>query len=206
MPTFQAPNEEDDEEEEDEEEEEGGAEDDFETAWDTLDISRIIFEKSDDKETRLKLADVHLCLGDVSLETGKRHKHVASKHCRKIMYFFFTLEKFNEALTDYESAIQIKKELLAEDDRELAEAHYKYALALEFSTEKSDQAIPQLENAIAVLNKRIASLETCQKGKEKEGEGNNASKEIDEINELIPDMKLKVREEYAMENEALINK
>jgi hypothetical protein len=94
---------------------------------------------------------------------------------------------------------------LAEDDRELAEAHYKYALALEFSTEKSDQAIPQLENAIAVLNKRIASLEASQKGKEKEGEGNNASKEIDEINELIPDMKLKVREEYAMENEALIN-
>lgn len=75
MPEFKADTteQEDDEEEEEEEEEEGGepTEDDFETAWDILDVARVIFEKSEDKDTQLKLADVHLCLGDVSLETGK---------------------------------------------------------------------------------------------------------------------------------------
>lgn len=62
---------EEEEEEEEGNEEEGEAEDDFETAWNILDVARIIFEKSDDKETQLKLADVHLCLADVSLEIGK---------------------------------------------------------------------------------------------------------------------------------------
>lgn len=78
VPDFTAKTEEqveqDEEDEEDEEEEEGAegsADDDFETAWDILDVARIIFEKSEDKDTKLKLADVHLCLGDVSLETGK---------------------------------------------------------------------------------------------------------------------------------------
>lgn len=70
MPDFTAKVEE--EEEDSEEEEEGGnTDEDFETAWDILDVARVIFEKGDDKNTKLKLADVHLCLGDVSLETGE---------------------------------------------------------------------------------------------------------------------------------------
>ena len=69
MPDFTKPDEEEDDEEE-EEEEGGNADEDFETAWDILDVARVIFEKGTDKETKLNLADVHLCLGDVSLETG----------------------------------------------------------------------------------------------------------------------------------------
>lgn len=74
MPDFTKKVEEEEEEVEDEEEGEENAADvdeDFETAWDILDIARVIFEKGEDKKTQLKLADVHLCLGDVSLETGK---------------------------------------------------------------------------------------------------------------------------------------
>lgn len=59
-----------DDDEDDEEEGEDSADDDFEAAWDILDVARVIFEKGEDKESQLKLADVHLCLGDVSLETG----------------------------------------------------------------------------------------------------------------------------------------
>lgn len=76
----EAPAEEEEEEEEEkqqEKEEEGGEtpaeeaeEDDFETAWDVLDVARVIFEKGEDKESKLKLADVHLCLADLSAETG----------------------------------------------------------------------------------------------------------------------------------------
>ncbi|KAG2200490.1 hypothetical protein INT46_004259, partial [Mucor plumbeus] len=161
--------------EEDEEDEAGNtAEDDFETAWDILDVARVIFEKGEDKNSKLNLADVHLCLGDVSLET----------------------EKFNEALSDYEKAIEIKQSVLDDDNRELAEAHYKYALALEFSTEKADQALPELQKAVNVLKKRISNLETGQgKGKGKATElDQKALDEIKEINELVPDMELKIEE------------
>ncbi|KAI8082466.1 hypothetical protein BDF21DRAFT_361639 [Thamnidium elegans] len=165
--------EEDDDAEEAEEAE--ASDDDFETAWDILDIARVIFEKGEDKNTQLKLADVHLCLGDVSLET----------------------EKFNEALTDYEKAIEIKKSVLEEDNRELAEAHYKYALALEFSSDKANQALPELQKAVAVLKKRIETLEAGEgkgKGKQASDLSKKALDEIAEIKEIIPDMELKIEE------------
>jgi tetratricopeptide (TPR) repeat protein len=107
------------------------------------------------------------------------------------------IEKFNEALNDYEKAIEIKQSVLEEDNRELAEAHYKYALALEFSTEKADQALPELQKAVNVLKKRIETLEAGEgkgKGKAKEADlSKSVEEEIAEIKELIPDMELKVR-------------
>ncbi|KAI7907562.1 uncharacterized protein BX663DRAFT_533892 [Cokeromyces recurvatus] len=175
IPDFSSNVEDDDDDDDDEEGAGENAEDDFETAWDILDVARIIFEKSEDKETKLKLADVHLYLGDVSLET----------------------EKFNEALVDYEKAIEIKQSILKDDNRELAEAHYKYALALEFSTEKSDQAVPELKKAVNVLKKRLEFLESDEniKGKGKEMDlSQEASSEIKEIKELIPDIELKIEE------------
>ena len=47
-------------------------EDDFNAAWEVLDLARAIYEKQQDEsdEMRLKLADVFITLGDVSLETG----------------------------------------------------------------------------------------------------------------------------------------
>ena len=59
-------------EEEEEEDPEGEPEDDFNAAWEVLDLARAIFEKLKDgnDEAKLKLADTYMCLGDVSLETG----------------------------------------------------------------------------------------------------------------------------------------
>jgi HAT1-interacting factor 1 len=64
--------------EESEEEEDGDGdgepEDDFNAAWEVLDLARAIYDKQknedDDEEVRLKLADTYIALGDVSLETG----------------------------------------------------------------------------------------------------------------------------------------
>lgn len=44
--------------------------DDFEYAWEVLDIARVIYTRTDTDEARLRLADVYLCLGDISMETG----------------------------------------------------------------------------------------------------------------------------------------
>jgi hypothetical protein len=47
-------------------------EDDFNAAWEVLDLARAIYEKQmdGDDEMRLKAADTLIMLGDVSLETG----------------------------------------------------------------------------------------------------------------------------------------
>jgi len=60
------------EEEEEEEDSEAEPEDDFNAAWEVLDLARAIFEKQKDEsdKAKLKLADTYMCLGDVSLETG----------------------------------------------------------------------------------------------------------------------------------------
>ena len=53
-------------------EDEAEPEDDFNAAWEVLDLARAIYEKhmEGDDEVRLKVADTFILLGDVSLETG----------------------------------------------------------------------------------------------------------------------------------------
>ncbi|CDH50412.1 hypothetical protein RO3G_01341 [Lichtheimia corymbifera JMRC:FSU:9682] len=198
---FEDDDQEEEDQEQDEQQQQGDEEDDeddFQTAWEILDLSRVILEKNDDKETRLKLADVHLCLGDVSVET----------------------EKFDQALPDYRKALEIKKELLDQGDRQLAEAHYKLALALEFSTNEGDQAGEEIKNAIQVLKKRIESIQSDTTKDEEDdvkGKGKATStpaaaddnKEVKEIKQLIVDMEEKAeeltsRQEKQKEAEALL--
>jgi HAT1-interacting factor 1 len=47
-------------------------EDDFNAAWEVLDLARAIYEKrmDGDEEIQLKVADTFIALGDISLETG----------------------------------------------------------------------------------------------------------------------------------------
>jgi HAT1-interacting factor 1 len=65
---------EEDESDQEEEGEDGEPEDDFNAAWEVLDLARAIYDKQnqedDDEEVKLKLADTYIALGDVSLETG----------------------------------------------------------------------------------------------------------------------------------------
>ncbi|KAI9310880.1 hypothetical protein BX666DRAFT_1139233 [Dichotomocladium elegans] len=168
----------DDDDNEEEDNEKEPEEDDFEMAWDMLDLARVVFEKDEGKQ--LKLADVYLCLGDVSAET----------------------EKFDQAVQDYRKALEIKQGLLEESDRQLAEAHYKIALALEFSTTESEFAGAEIQKAIEVLKKRLEKLQAMSEGKGK-GKGkalatdiaaDDSGKENGEISELITIMEEKVEE------------
>ena len=76
---------EDEEDEEEEEEEEGvdgdlaetgGAtdnsqnDDDLSVAWEVLDIARIIYSKIEGDDAEIKLGEIYILLGDVSLENG----------------------------------------------------------------------------------------------------------------------------------------
>jgi HAT1-interacting factor 1 len=59
-------------EEEEQEDANDEPEDDFNAAWEILDLARSLFDKrkDEDDEVKLKLADTYVSLGDVSLETG----------------------------------------------------------------------------------------------------------------------------------------
>lgn len=45
--------------------------DDLELAWENLDVARLILSKLEDAEHQIRLGDVHIALGEVSLESGK---------------------------------------------------------------------------------------------------------------------------------------
>lgn len=183
----------DDEDEEDEEEEQEGGdenENDFEAAWEALETARLIYSKM--PESRMELANVYLALGDLSLEE----------------------EKFDQASNDYRDALVIKKGLLKNDNRELAEMHYKLALALEYKGD-CEGALMEMESAMEILRWRLAALKDQSeavaaggavvspgpnpgKGKGKAMEKQMSAEEIEEersdLEMLLPDIKLKIEE------------
>jgi len=72
----------------DEEGDEAEPEDDFNAAWEVLDLARAIYDKGkdEDDEVKLKLADTYITLGDISLETGAFLS----------MYYLFTIGSLHD--------------------------------------------------------------------------------------------------------------
>lgn len=68
----------------------------LESAWNFLEVARLIYSKSD---AHLKLADVLLTIGEVSMEG----------------------ENMNQAIEDFEKCLAIREKLLSPSDRALAE-------------------------------------------------------------------------------------
>ncbi|KAJ3481893.1 hypothetical protein NLI96_g7346 [Meripilus lineatus] len=132
---------------EEEEEEDGEPEDDFNAAWEVLDLARAIYEKQqeDDDEIKLKLAETYIYLGDVSLET----------------------EKFEQAISDYEAGLNLKIELLPLSSRQIAEAHYKLAIVLDLSSGQLSEAIIHAEKALESVEARLAELRNGVSGQMK---------------------------------------
>ncbi|CDO56133.1 hypothetical protein DV495_002738 [Geotrichum candidum] len=167
--------EDDDDEEEDAEE---PAQDDFELAWELLDISRALFLEQVDalsadtsknaeeiKKVQTKLAEVYDLLGEVSLES----------------------ENFPQAAEDLEKSLDLKKKIYPVTSSLISEAHFKLSLAYEFCVEdpvSKDKAIHQMELAIKSVKERLkesatddaslvkdleARLEELKKSKAEEG-------------------------------------
>ena len=104
------------------------------------------------------------------------------------------IENFDQAVVDFTSAVAIKQSLLPEHHRERAEAHYKLALAYEYS-EQIEQAIDQVHLSLNVLQKRLETLQHSDEGKGKETaniSSEDTEKEVKEIQALFPEMEDKV--------------
>ncbi|KIK61614.1 hypothetical protein GYMLUDRAFT_243309 [Collybiopsis luxurians FD-317 M1] len=133
------------EEEEDDDEENAEPEDDFNAAWEVLDLARAIYDKQHDADTSneavaLKLADCYITLGDVSLET----------------------EKFDQAVTDYEVGLTLKTRFLPVSSRQIAEAHYKLSIVLDLTPGRLSDSITHAGKALESIQSRLEELESAK--------------------------------------------
>ncbi|KAI0847477.1 hypothetical protein F5Y00DRAFT_119443 [Daldinia vernicosa] len=203
---------EDSDEEEEAEGEEEEEDDDLAVAFEVLDLARVLFEKSLErqdedssegkgkekaeedspaiKHIKERLADTHDLLAEISLEN----------------------EKYPLAINDCRASLKYKEGLYSQESEVIAEAHFKLSLALEFAsvtTSAEDEAgtgpKPVDEGlrkeAAEELEKAIASTKLKLDAKEVDlamlhaPEDNDATrKQIAEVKELIADMEQRLIE------------
>ena len=136
-----------------------------EIAWEVLTLARDVFLKSKDvnPDSKTKLADALQTMGEISLEW----------------------ENFEAARDLFEESLSLKKEVLAHDDRSIAESYYHIGIAYSFLKE-IERANDCFRCAISVLESRIVSLK----------ETGDAMKEAEwkELEKLLPDLAAKIED------------
>ncbi|KHJ35238.1 putative histone h1-binding protein [Erysiphe necator] len=186
--------------------------DDLAAAFDVLDLARVLFEKklkalevSDDngektedpsivKHCKKRLADTHDHLAEISLEN----------------------ESFSAAVADCKASLAYKKQLYAEEESIIAEAHFKLSLALEFAaittregdeieienkekvseTDKSlrNEAAEEMEAAIKSTNLRLQNKESLLATLNSPKEVETVRNQITEIKEMLSELQTRLEE------------
>ncbi|AAW41997.1 expressed protein [Cryptococcus deneoformans JEC21] len=160
-------------------------EDDYNAAWEVLDVARTIYQKIVDglkegegNKERMLLSDCYLALGNVSCET----------------------ENFPQAVQDFTAAVDIQNTIMPPSFRDLASAHYQLATALEFtpSPQSRTSALTHVESALSSLVRRKEELlssdestwsEAIKKMTPKEKEA-----EMKDVEALMGDLQAKIEE------------
>ena len=133
-------------------------EEDLETAWDCLEVARVISEKHDPES--VKLSDVLVDIGDVSLESGVPER----------------------AVGDYTRALELRKKLLPLTDRRVAESYYMVGLAQSMIGDRLNEARDSFVMARRSLEERLAGLPKESK------EVKELKQLIDDIAEKLEDL------------------
>ena len=171
-------------------------EDDFATAYEVLDMARVLLARkitfaSDSpaelRQLKERLADTHDLQAEISLEN----------------------ERFVDAITDVRDSLAMKVELYPQESELVAEAHFKLSLALEFASntapamEGADakpvvdeamrtEAAQEMEKALASCRARITKEETSlpllSTTPEDTKKAEETKKSIKEVREIVADM------------------
>ncbi|KAJ5121201.1 uncharacterized protein N7515_009162 [Penicillium bovifimosum] len=195
---------EDEDEENMEQAEDDEEEDDFANAFEVLDLARVLYLKkldaaeekdggkgkstevsNDIKHIKERLADTHDLQAEISLEG----------------------ERFNDAVTDLRTVLELRNSLYPLEDPSVAECHYKLSLALEFaSVQQSDEhasndkpkvdeemrneAATQMEHAIESCKVRMAQEEKKYETEKDEDEDKATAtkRKIANVKEIIAEM------------------
>ncbi|XP_068631535.1 protein HGV2 [Battus philenor] len=152
-------------------------------AWEILDMARSILnrrlETGSGEDVQALLAEVHLVLGEVALES----------------------ETYDKAVIDMMKCLEIQKGLYCSDDRRIAETHYQIGLANSLSSNFED-AITHFKNAANILETRIKTLENPSAATEDATVKKYSSAdpfysiegEIKELKELLPEIQEKIQD------------
>ncbi|KAG8507647.1 Nuclear autoantigenic sperm protein [Galemys pyrenaicus] len=141
----------------------------LELAWDMLDLAKIIFKRQETKEAQLYAAQAHLKLGEVSVES----------------------ENYVQAVEEFQACLNLQEQYLEAHDRLLAETHYQLGLAYGYNSQY-DEAMAQFSKSTEVIEKRMAVL--SEQMKATEGSPAEYEKEIEELKELLPEIREKIED------------
>lgn len=164
---------------------EGGDDDELQLAWEVLDVARMIYADSAsiDAVAKVRLADVHVDLGDVAME----------------------MESFSQAADEFSKALELKvsSDEKAKNERDIASVYFKLAMALEYDGRPKEALFP-LTTSLSLLKRRLEQLsgqvgDADDKGKEKTFADNPApvgtdAEELNELQQLLPEVKDKLED------------
>lgn len=154
-----------------ENEEIAGGADDSELAYEWLDLARALFEKIGGKEADLRKADALTFLAEVKMED----------------------EKLEEARTDYLECLEIQKQHLPQDDRDIASTYYQLGVTEDF-LEMPHEAFNSYKEAQVRL---VSNLDSAKTKFVTETDGATAGKlkrTIEDLEAIIPEVNEKIVE------------
>jgi HAT1-interacting factor 1 len=190
--------------------------DDFATAYEILDVARILYQKLLEKLGEEQAGEDGKGKGKATSESTPQVQHVkerlADTHDLQAEISLEN-ERFHDAIDDSRASLALRQEIFPKESAMIAEAHYKLALALEFASvtavggaeegsapvaaesdvdqKMRDEAAENMDAAIESCRARVASeekkLEILTGDEAKE-----KKKEIVEVEEIIADMKQRV--------------
>lgn len=189
-------------------------EDDFVTAYEILDLARVLLAKQLEETQKGVITDA--TLGDSRVEHDLKERLADTYDLQAEISL--EGERFPNAVTDLKSALKLKQELFPLESSIIAEAHYKLSLALEFSSVTHQKSITEEAKASLhtnvddiirkeAANQMEAAIESCRMRIKKEEATltANASKmeenaklkgmveNIADVKEMIQEMEHRVR-------------
>merc|ERR1711864_21069 len=148
-------------------------------AWEMLELAKVLYTKqmesaAEDKKVDLgrRICEVFLHLGEVSLEN----------------------ENYDQAVEDLAQCLAKRQASLPSDSRSIAETHYQLGVA-KASSGKIEEAEASLNNAVTVLETRVANLRKMESSE-------NLKREVSELQELIKEIKEMVADHREMKTSA----
>lgn len=148
-------------------------------AWEVFELAKIIFER---QKNEAKLAETYLYLGEVALES----------------------ENYESAVEDMKKCLDIQKQILEPDHRDIAETLFQLGMAYSLSNQY-DEAINSFKLSLNVLEDRIKNLENKQKPDPATSDNPfyTVENEIAEIKNLLPEIKEKISDMEDFKKEAI---
>lgn len=148
-------------------------------AWEVFELAKIIFER---QKNNAKLAETYLYLGEVALES----------------------ENYASAVEDMKKCLDIQKQILEPDHRDIAETLFQLGMAYSLSNQY-DEAIDSFKSSLNVLEDRIKNLENKEKPDTATSDNPfyTVESEIAEIKNLLPEIKEKITDMEDFKKEAI---